>query len=89
MDSYMREVVRGYRTECEVSDEELGNLELMVDTVLMENIIDDFEVFRAAGEEYFFDEEKSYNVKCFVDELPRIGFYSDVFNVETPFEVEI
>lgn len=89
MEKYMGTVIEGYRTECEISDKELENLELMVNTVLMENIIDDFEVFAAAGEEFVFDEEKSYNVKCFADDLGWIGFYSDLFDVESPFEVEL
>lgn len=89
MDAYMREVVRGYRTECEIGDEELQNLELMVNAVLMENIIDNFEVFRAAGAAYDFDEEQSYHVKCFADGLPWLGFYSDVFSVDAPFEVQL
>lgn len=89
MDKYMQAVIKGYRTECTVTDEELGNLELMVNTVLMENMIDAFEVMKAAGEEFIFNEEESYNVKCLVDCLSWFGFYSDIFDVEAPFKVEI
>lgn len=89
MDMYMKTVVEGYRTECELDDRELENLELMVNTVLLENIVDDFEVYKANNEEFFFDEEKSYNVKCLVDELSWFGFFSDIFDVEAPFETQI
>lgn len=89
MEKYMQTVINGYRTECTITDEELEHLELMVNAVLMENIIDAFEVMKAAGEEFDFDEEESYNVKCLVDGLSWFGFYSDFFDVESPFEVEI
>lgn len=89
MDEYMKTVIEGYRSECTIEDRELENLELFVNVVLMENIVDDFEVLKANHREFFFDEEKSYNVKCLVDDLPWFGFYSDIFNVESPFEVEI
>lgn len=87
MDRYMQTVISGYRTECEIDDAELENLELMVNAVLMENIIDDFEVLRANNEELVFDEYQSYNVKCLVERAGWFGFYSDFFNVESPFEV--
>ena len=72
-----------------ITDEELEHLEMMVNAVLMENIIDVFEVKKASGEELVFDEEESYNVKCLVEGLSWFGFYSDIFDVESPFEVEI
>jgi Ser/Thr protein kinase RdoA (MazF antagonist) len=89
MEKYMQTVIKGYRTECTITDEELGHLELMVNAVLMENIIDAFEVMKASGEEFVFDEEESYNVKCLVDGISWFGFYSEIFDVESPFEVEI
>ena len=47
MNHYMNKVLEGYRAECKVEDEELEHLELMVNAVLVENIIDDFEVLKA------------------------------------------
>jgi Ser/Thr protein kinase RdoA (MazF antagonist) len=85
----MQTVINGYRTECSITDEELEHLELMVNVVLLENIIDTFEVMKTAGEEFDFDEEDSYNVKCLVEGFSWFGFYSDIFDVESPFEVEI
>lgn len=78
MDSYMKTVIQGYRTECEISDGELANLELMVNTVMLENIVDDFEVLKANHEDFIFDEEKSYNVKCLVDKYSWFGFYARI-----------
>lgn len=89
MYKYMNTVLAGYRTECEISDTELENLELMVNTVLLENIIDDFEVKRSNNEALIFDEEQSYNVKCLVEKASWFGFYSNFYNAESPFEVEI
>ncbi len=73
----------------DITDEELEHLEMMVNAVLMENIIDVFEVKKASVEELVFDEEESYNVKCLVEGLSWFGFYSDIFDNESPFEVEI
>lgn len=89
MERYMQTVITGYRTECEIDDAELNNLELMVNTVLMENIIDDFEVLRANNEALEFDEDQSYNVKCLVEKAGWFGFYSDFYDAEAPFEVEL
>ena len=89
MEKYMQTVINGYRTECTITNEELEHLEMMVNAVLMENIIDVFEVKKASGEEFVFDEEESYNVKCLVEGLSWFGFYSDIFDVESPFEVEM
>lgn len=56
--------------------------------LLMENIIDVFEIMKAAGKEFDFDTEEGYNVKCLVEGLSCFGFYSDIFDVESPFEVK-
>jgi hypothetical protein len=41
-----------------------------------------------AAQLYGFDTEESYNVKCLVEGLSWFGFYSDIFDVESPFEVK-
>lgn len=89
MDSYMNTVLAGYKTECAIDSTELEKLELMVNVVLLENIIDDFEVLKANDEALIFDEEQSYNVKCLVEKASWFGFYSDFYNPKAPFEVEI
>lgn len=89
MEQYMKTVLEGYRSECDISEEELQHLRIMVNAVLMENIIDSFEVMKAQGEAFLFDEEESYNVKCLVDGINWFGFYSDIYDVEAPFEAEV
>jgi len=76
MDGYMKTVIEGYRSECEIDDEELSRLELMVNTVLMENIIDEFEVQRAEDDGYAFDEDECRNLICFAEKIPWMGYYS-------------
>lgn len=88
MDGYMQTILEGYRTECEIEEVELKNLELMVNAVLMENIIDFFEVSRTEKEAFEFDEEQNYNVKCLIERASWFGFYSDFYDSESPFEIE-
>lgn len=87
MDNYMKKVLEGYRTECKVEYDELKHLELMVNTVLVENIIDDFEVLQANNQALVFDVEQNYKVKCLVEKASWFGFYSEFYNSEAPFEV--
>lgn len=87
MDHYMQIVIDGYRSQCDLSDEDFANLQLMVDAVLMENIVDCFESKKSAHKEFVFSEEENYCVKCLVDKLAYFGFYSDIYDVKHPFEI--
>lgn len=51
MKGYFDTVLAGYRSETEVSDEELSQLPLFIDMVWIENIVDEFECAAREGEE--------------------------------------
>ena len=51
MKGYFDTVLAGYRSETEVSDEELSQLPLFIDMVRIENIVDEFECAAREGEE--------------------------------------
>lgn len=51
MKGYFDTVLDGYRSETDISDEELSKLQLFLDMVLIENIVDEFECSKREGEE--------------------------------------
>ena len=84
MDWYFGEVLRGYRSETSIADEMLAHLPLMIQLVLVENVLDEFENMdeEDADEE---DEEILYRLKCIDEEIPYWGFFSEIYTVEHPF----
>ncbi len=87
MESFFGEVLKGYRTENTLRDERLEQLPLMLQTVLMENIIDEFETQKAGGLLLECDGEQAYRIKCSVEEIPFMGFFSESYDIQTPFEL--
>ncbi len=87
MDAYFAEVLAGYRSETDISDETLAHLPLLIDAVLMENIIDEFEVQKAAGEPLACDEEQAYDVHCLTRGIPYHGFFDAIYSPDAPFEL--
>ncbi|MDD2647896.1 MAG: phosphotransferase [Eubacteriales bacterium] len=88
MDAYFAEVIRGYRSETELSDGQLSLLPLYLEAVQMENIMDEFELAHSAGEEPHIDKSLAYMIKCAQDGIPFQGYFSDVYSPEAPFEYE-
>jgi len=91
MDDYFNTIVDGYRSETDISDSTLSQLTLLIQAVLMENIVDEFEVTRNTGEEVEDleqDEELQYLIKCLTDDIPYKGFFSEIYSCESPFECE-
>ncbi len=89
MDSYFAEVLAGYRSETDISDGELENLKLMIRAVLMENIIDEFEVQKTETGAFEMDEEQAYRIECMVHGMDYMGFFDEIYDNESPFEIEI
>lgn len=87
MDEYFRTVIEGYRSETKLEDTMLGMLPLFVQTVLMENIADDFEVRCFSGEESECDEEQMYRIKCMESDIPFMGFFHEIYDCNAPFEL--
>jgi Ser/Thr protein kinase RdoA (MazF antagonist) len=83
MDFYFAEVLRGYRSQTSVSEEELSHLQEMIRLVLVENVLDEFENLDEDEDEE--DEEILYRLKCIAEEIPYWGFFSDIYSAEHPF----
>ncbi|MBQ2707215.1 MAG: phosphotransferase [Clostridia bacterium] len=73
MDQYFAAILEGYRSETELSDELLNQLQLFIDMVLIENIVDEFECCTREGEE--MDYENIENAaKCLINKIAYAGF---------------
>lgn len=88
MEDYFENVLDGYRSETEIDDFMLEQLPLFIQAILMENMIDAFEVMRNNGEEAKCDEELSYLIKCLEEDIPYKGFFHEIYSCEAPFEYE-
>lgn len=86
MAEYFETILTGYRSETGIGNSMLDQLPLFIQAVLMENIMDAFEVMRNNGQEPECDEELSYRIKCLVDDIPYMGFFHDIYSCEAPFE---
>lgn len=88
MDDYFETALAGYRSETRIENSMLDKLPLFIQVVLMENIVDAFEVMRNNGDEPECDEELSYRIKCLEDDIPYMGFFHEIYSCEEPFEYE-
>ena len=69
---YFDTILKGYRSETDVSDELLEQLPLFIDMVLIENVVDAFECSLREGEEA--DEEDIADaVRCLTQGIPYAG----------------
>lgn len=73
MKGYFDTVLDGYRSETDISDEELSQLQLFIDMVLIENIVDEFECSAREGEE-FDPEDIEDAAGCLINQIPYAGF---------------
>lgn len=72
MKYYFDTILRGYRSETDVSDQLLEELPLFIDMVLIENVVDAFECSLREGEEV--DEEDLEDVaRCLIHGIPYAG----------------
>ncbi|WP_461612172.1 phosphotransferase enzyme family protein [Clostridium sp. Marseille-QA1073] len=88
MDDYFETVLAGYRSETVIENSMLDKLPLFIQVVLMENIVDAFEVMWNNGDELECDEDLSYRIKCLEDDIPYMGFFHEIYSCEEPFEYE-
>ncbi len=65
-------ILRGYRTETDVSEETLDKLPLFIDMVLIENIVDEIEVCAREGEEVDPDDIADA-AECLIRGIPYAG----------------
>ena len=73
MKRYFDTLVAGYRSETDISDEELSKLQLFIDMVLIENIVDEFECSAREGEE-LDPEDIEDATECLINNVPFAGF---------------
>ena len=73
MKGYFDTVLDGYRSETDISDEDLSQLQLFIDMVLIENIVDEFECSAREGEE-FDPEDIEDAAGCLINQIPYAGF---------------
>lgn len=66
-------VLDGYRSETDISDEELSQLQLFIDMVLIENTVDEFECSAREGEE-LDPEDIEDAAGCLINQIPYAGF---------------
>lgn len=88
MEEYFETVLAGYRSETEIDDAMLEKLPLLINAVVMENIVDAFEVMGFNDEEPECDGELSHLIKCMEDDIPYKGFFHEIYSVEEPFVYE-
>ena len=72
MRDYFETVLRGYRTETDVSPALLDQLPLFIDMVLVENVVDEFECAAREGEE-IDPEDIEAPARCLVEGIPFAG----------------
>lgn len=89
MQEYFKYVLDGYQSQTEITKEMLNNLPLLIQAVLMENIIDKFEVQKAETGSFELDEEQAYKIECMIKNIEFMGFYSEIYDSENPFEISI
>ncbi len=75
MRDYFAEIVRGYRSETDISDSELANLQLFIDAVTVENIVDNLMCARAEGEDPEIDEYVAFRADCLRNKKEFMGLF--------------
>jgi len=88
MDDYFETALEGYKSETRIENSILDKLPLFIQVILMENIVDAFEVMRNNDDEPECDEDLSYRIKCLEEDIPYIGFFHKIYSCEEPFEYE-
>jgi len=72
MQLYFDTILKGYRTETNVDESLLEKLPLFIDMVLVENIVDEFEVCAREGEE-MDPEDIEDAAECLINHIPYAG----------------
>lgn len=70
---YFETILEGYRSETDILDEEVERLPLYIDMVLIENIVDEFECCRRAGEKVDYEDIEDA-AECLIHNIPYTGF---------------
>lgn len=74
MKDYFDAVLKGYRSETELSEELLQKLQLFINMVLIENVVDEFECCMRADEEVEYEDIEDA-AECLINGIPYAGFF--------------
>ena len=72
MQLYFDTILQGYKTETDVDESLLEKLPLFIDMVLIENIVDEFEVCTREGENVDAEDIEDA-ARCLVNHIPYAG----------------
>jgi len=72
MQRYFDTLLQGYRTETDVDESLLQKLPLFIDMVLIENIVDEFEVCAREGEDVDIEDIEDA-ARCLINHIPYAG----------------
>ena len=74
MDWYFKYVLSGYRSETDVSEEELSKLPLYIDMTIIESVVDEFECAAREGEDVD-PEDIEDDAECLINGIPYAGYF--------------
>jgi len=75
MKEYFNTIIEGYRSETNVTEEMLAQLPLFIDMVLIENIVDECECCKRAGENLDYEDIEEA-AECLINDISYAGFFS-------------
>ena len=76
MEWYFKHILSGYRSETDVSEEELSMLPLYIDMTIIESIVDEFECAAREGEDVD-PEDIEDDAECLIEGIPYGGFFEE------------
>jgi len=74
MEWYFKHILSGYRSETDVSEEELSKLPLYIDMTIIESVVDEFECAAREGEDVD-PEDIEDEAECLVNRIPYAGYF--------------
>lgn len=76
MDWYFSHILSGYRSETDVSEEELSRLPLYIDMTIIEYVVDEFECAAREGEDVD-PEDIEDEAECLINGIPYGGYFAE------------
>ena len=76
MEWYFKHILSGYRSETDVSEEELSRLPLYIDMTIIESVIDEFECAAREGEDVD-PEDIEDEAECLINGIPYAGYFEE------------
>ncbi|MBP5489892.1 MAG: phosphotransferase [Lachnospiraceae bacterium] len=76
MEWYFNHILSGYRSETDVSEEELSRLPLYIDMTIIESVVDEFECAAREGEDVD-PEDIEDEAECLIGGIPYAGYFEE------------